>query len=174
DVLSRPARQHDNASADLHAAVEILDVLVDQTNAARRYERADGRGLIGSVNAVQRLAEIERACAERIARSARHEPRQIRLTIDHLRRRMPIRPLRHSADPLSTVPGESFAADTDAIAQSFSTTEDEVEIRVRGIDNERAGGLPGRVVNQLLLQIRRELLGQTSFRLIVRRKGRDL
>ena len=123
DVLSRPAGQHDHTGADLHTAVEILDVLVDQTNASRRYERADGRGLIGAVNTIQRLAEIERACAERIARSARHEPRQIRLPIDHFRRRMPIRPFRHSADPLGTVPGESIAADADAVAQSLSTTE---------------------------------------------------
>ena len=124
-------------------------------------------GWIGPMNTIQRLAEIERARSERIARSASHEPRQIRLPVDHFRRRKPIRPFRHSADPLGTVPGESVAADTDAVTQGFSTTEDQIEIRVAGIDNDRAGRFLWTESTICFFRFWRQLLGLTGFRLIV-------
>src|SRR5713101_4552156 len=74
----------DDPRAQCHAAVEVFDILIEQANAARGDELADGRGLIGAVDAVERLAEIERAGAQRIAGPARHHPRQIGLAIDHL------------------------------------------------------------------------------------------
>src|SRR5262249_20692262 len=61
------ARQHHHAGADLHPRVEVGDVLIGEADAVRRYEAADGRGLVGAVDAVERIAEIERARAERIA-----------------------------------------------------------------------------------------------------------
>ena len=135
------ARQHHDAGADLHAAVEILDILVGQPDAARRDVFADRRGLVGAVDAVERLAEIERARAERIAFAARHEARQIGLALDHFRRRMPVRPLGHFRDAFRARPGEAFAADADAVAHRLPVAEHEIEIRVGGIDHERAGRL---------------------------------
>src|SRR5205823_3982464 len=73
----RTARQHDHAGPDLDAGVEVRDVLVGQPDAARRYEGADGRGLVGAMDAVERLAQVERAGAERVAGTAGHEARQI-------------------------------------------------------------------------------------------------
>ena len=55
---------------DPDPAIEVLDVLVDQTNAARGHELADGRWLVGAVDAIERVAEIERTRAERIPRPA--------------------------------------------------------------------------------------------------------
>src|SRR5271169_625081 len=43
-------RQHDDARTDIHSAVEIRDVRVGQADAARGYERADGRWLVGAVD----------------------------------------------------------------------------------------------------------------------------
>jgi hypothetical protein len=82
------------------------------------------------VNAVQRLAEIKGARAKWIARATRHEAGQIRLAIDHLRRRVPVRPFRHPADSLGTGPGKSFAADADAVAERFAATERQIEVCV--------------------------------------------
>src|SRR4029077_15259323 len=45
------------------AGVKILDVVVGQPDAAGRHVLADCRGLVGAVDAVERLAEIERARA---------------------------------------------------------------------------------------------------------------
>src|SRR5262249_21703220 len=66
-------------------------------DAARGHEGADGRGLIGAVDAVHRLPEIESARAERVGLAASHEARQIRLAYDHLLRRIPIRQPRSAA-----------------------------------------------------------------------------
>ena len=55
------SRQYDDARADSHTAVKVLDVLIGQTNAAGGHEGADGRWLIGAVDSVFRVAEIHRA-----------------------------------------------------------------------------------------------------------------
>src|ERR1700678_3866867 len=78
-----PSGQYDDLGAHGDAAVEILDIPVDQANAARGDERADGRGLIGAVDAIERVAKIESARTERIALAARHEARQVGLAVDH-------------------------------------------------------------------------------------------
>src|SRR5947208_15551053 len=69
----RRTRQYHHTRADLHAAVEILDVVVGQADAAGRHVLADRRGLIGAVDAVERLAGVEGARAKRIAFAARPE-----------------------------------------------------------------------------------------------------
>src|ERR1700746_4113439 len=77
------AWQHQHVSTDPDPAIEVLDVLVGQTNAARGHELADRRRLVGAVYAIERVAEIERTRAERIACSSRHHPRQVGLSLDH-------------------------------------------------------------------------------------------
>src|SRR6266536_6641967 len=67
----------------------------------------DGLRLIGAVDAVDRVAEIKRARPELIARPPGHEPRQIRLAVDHLRRRNPIGPFRLARDAKQARPLES-------------------------------------------------------------------
>src|SRR5437016_190516 len=88
----RPAGEDHDARADLNALVEVRDVFVGQTDAARGHERTDGRGLIGTVNSIQGLAEVKRARAERIAVAAGHEARQVGLAFDHSGRWIPVRP----------------------------------------------------------------------------------
>ena len=101
DVGRRAAaaiRQHHDLGAERHAIVEIRDVLVGEADAARRHALADGRRRVGAVDAEQGIAEIHGARAERIARAAGHEARQVRLAVDHLLRRMPVRPFLLARD----------------------------------------------------------------------------
>ena len=70
---------------------------------------ANGRRLVGAVNAVERGPEIERPCAERVVRAARHMARQIGTAQQHLGRRRPIRPFGLAADPLDARPFEAGA-----------------------------------------------------------------
>src|SRR5437762_5726136 len=70
----RASGQDHYASTHLDPAVEILDVGIEHADTARRDELADRRRLIGAVDAVDRLAEIECARAERVSVTARHEP----------------------------------------------------------------------------------------------------
>src|SRR5450759_2512675 len=163
-------RQHDHASADLHALIEILDIVVDEPHAARRYELSDRRRLIGAVDTVERPAEIEGARTERIARPSRHEARQIRLALDHLLRRSPIRPRRHPRDAFGSRPGEAFAADADAVAHSLAVAEDEIEIGARRVDDDRSCRLLGPIVDKLASELRRQFLRLTRFRLVLRRQ----
>src|SRR5258708_15286459 len=74
----------DDLGADRHALIEVGDIGIDQPEAARGDRGADGIGPVGAVDAVDGDAEIHRARAERIAGSASHEARQIRLARDHL------------------------------------------------------------------------------------------
>ena len=59
--------QHDNASPKLNASVEIFDILIDQTDAARRHEGSNSGGLIGAMDAIERLAQIKRPRAKRVS-----------------------------------------------------------------------------------------------------------
>src|SRR5262245_61420420 len=43
-------RQHDDLGADVDAVIEVHHILVEQPNAARRYEAADRLGRVGVVS----------------------------------------------------------------------------------------------------------------------------
>ncbi len=141
--------QHDHLGADIDAAVEVDDVFVDQADATRRHLSTDGRGSVGAVDAVDGAAEIHGAGAERVLRAAGHEARQIGLALHHFRGRRPIRPLGLARDGLGARPGEAFAADADAVADRLAVAEHVIEIGVGRIDDHRAGGLAGRVFDDL-------------------------
>jgi hypothetical protein len=100
---------------------------------------ADRVGRVRSVNAVDRVAEIEGACAHGIARAACHPARQIRLAGDHFRRRRPIRPFGFAGNAQNTLPREAVAADTDAVAHRAVVALDHVEVAVGGVDHHSAG-----------------------------------
>src|SRR6516225_3922150 len=75
--LYAPSPLHDNRGADPGPVIQIDDVIVGHTNAAGRDVAAEFPGLVGAVDAVKRIAEIERARPERIIRAADHVTRQI-------------------------------------------------------------------------------------------------
>src|SRR5258705_12782989 len=56
---------------------------------------------------------------------------------------MPVRPLGHAAHPLAPGPREPLTADADAVADRLTVAENEVEIRVCGVDDDGAGGFCG-------------------------------
>ena len=128
--------------ADIHPVVEIGHVVVDQAEAARRHRLTDGLRRVGAVDAVDGVAEIHGAGAERIAGAASHEARQIGLARDHLRRRMPIRPFGLARDLQQALPGEAIAADADAVADGGGLVLDQIEMALRRIDDDGAGRLP--------------------------------
>ena len=148
----RVLRQHHDPGADIDAAEEIGDVLIGQANAAGGNELADGGGIVGAVDAVFAGAEIHRARAERIARAAGDEARQIGLARDHLRRRIPVRPFRLAADGLHAGPGKALAADADAVTDRAAAAEHVVEIGVAGIDDDGAGRLARVEIHDLAAQ----------------------
>ncbi len=123
------------------------------------------------MNAIKRLAQIERARAERIGRATRHEAGQIGLALDHFLRRMPVRPFRHLADALGARPGEPFAADADAVAHGLAVAEHEVEIGIGRVDDDGAGGLPGLEGHDLAPELRRQFLRLAFLGLLLRRQG---
>src|SRR4051794_26471280 len=63
---------HHHLRADLHAPIKVDHVLVAHADAPRGDGRADGPGLVRSVDAIERRAEIHGARAERIFRAAGH------------------------------------------------------------------------------------------------------
>src|SRR6516225_6970023 len=119
---------------------------------------ADRLRLVGAMNAVDRRAEIHGARAEWIAGTAGHEPRQIRLALDHFRRRAPVRPFQLAGDLLQAGPLEAVAADADAVAKRPAVGLDEVEEAVLGVDDDRARRFRAAEEHFLLLVGASELL----------------
>src|SRR5882724_1550220 len=136
---------HDNLGADRNTLIEVGHVGIDQPEAAGRDGGADRIGPVGAVDTIDGGAEIHRTGAEWIARPAGHEPRQIGLARDHLRRRCPVRPLRLARDVEQSLPLESLAADTDAIAQRAAASLNQIEMALRGLDDDGAGRLGGTI-----------------------------
>src|SRR5262249_2290013 len=114
---------------------------------------ADGGRMVGAGDAVARAAEIHGARAERVAGTAGHETRQVRLAMDHLRRRRPIRPLGLALDRFHAGPSEAFAADADAVTHRLAAAHHQVEVGVRRVDDDRPGRLAGPVVEDLAAKI---------------------
>jgi hypothetical protein len=106
------------------------------------------------VDAICRFSKIERARAERVGLAASHEARQIGLAHDHLLRRIPIGPLRHPCDLLHAGPSEALAADAHPVAQRLAVAENEIEIGVRRIDDDRARRFFGRIINKRATELR--------------------
>src|SRR5438105_547044 len=76
---------HDDLGAHRDAFVQIDDIIVHKPKASRRDCASDRLRLIGAVDPVDGAAKVERSRPHRIARTARHEARQVRLSLDHLR-----------------------------------------------------------------------------------------
>src|SRR5262245_47490258 len=142
-----------------HAAIKVGNVVIDHTEASRRHRLADRLRRVGAVDAVDGRADIERARAERIAGTAGHPARKIRLPRDHLRRWRPVRPLSLFADVVHAPPLKAIAADADAVPHGDTVAHDEIEEAIVRVDDDRARRLLGAVVHRLPAQFRRQLAG---------------
>jgi len=111
------------------------------------------------------------ARAERIGFTADHETRQVRLTLDHLLGRQPVRPFFHAADAPSARPGGALAADADAVANCLAMADCQVKVGVRRIDNDGSGRLSCRVIDDGTTESRLWLFGRRSLRLIFGRRA---
>src|SRR6266851_4791164 len=91
-ILVAKESDDDDPRPDIDAAVQVDHILIAHPDAAGRDVGADGPGFVGTVDAIERRAQIHRAGAERILRAAFHVPRQIGAPRQHFRRRRPRRP----------------------------------------------------------------------------------
>ena len=64
------ARQNHDLGSDADAAVEIDHVRVSHADTSARHLGADRGRIIGAVDAIIGIAEIQRACTDRIAGAA--------------------------------------------------------------------------------------------------------
>src|SRR5262249_23446430 len=126
-------------------------------DAAGGHLRPDRPRLVGSVDAVERVAQVHGARAERIFRAARHVARQVGTALEHLIRRPPIRPLALGGDVLDARPGEAGTPDADAVAQRPAVLLDQAEEAIRRIDDGGSGLLAAVVVDHLATIDRVEL-----------------
>src|SRR5262249_58989439 len=146
--------QYPHTRTNPDAAVEVHYVFVGQPNASRGDEGADGRRLIGPVDAIYRITKIKRASAKRIGLAAGHETRQIGLSHDQLLGWCPIRPLRYLGDPLRAGPREALAADAYPVAQRLAVAEHEIEVGVRSGQDDSARRFPGAVIDERATELR--------------------
>jgi hypothetical protein len=142
-------RKHDHFRSDIHPLIKVHDIFISQPNTAGRNSLPDRIGLVGAVNSIFGLAQIHRPSAERIAGTACHKPRQIRLARQHLYRWTPIRPFCFAGHSLFAGPCEAFAANTDAVAHRLPTVQHEIKKGVSGVDDDGTWRLVAVVVNHL-------------------------
>src|SRR5689334_14611439 len=130
---------------------------------------ADRGWIIGAVNAVFGVAEIQRACTQWIAGATADPTGQIRLTRHHLRRWNPVGPFGLAYDGLNSGPSETLAADADSITHGHAMAHGQIKERMRGIDDDRARRFTARIGDHLAAQLRRQLLRGTFVILRLRR-----
>src|SRR5260370_22662260 len=70
---ARTHRAHDDLRPDVNPVVEIDHVLVEQADAARGHEAADGLGRVGAVVAIDGIAYLHCATASRIPPPTSHQ-----------------------------------------------------------------------------------------------------
>jgi len=117
----------DDLGADGNAVIQVHDILIDQAKAAGRHRVADSLRLVGSMDSVDRIAEIHGPSSQGVAGTSRHKARQVRLPLDHLRRRNPIGPFGLSRNLQQPSPLKSIPSHTNTIAQRTIATLDDVQ-----------------------------------------------
>src|SRR5262249_14093790 len=127
---------HDHRRADLHAVVKIDNVVVRESEAARRHCLPDGLGLVRAMELLERAAEMERARSDGFVRAARDVARQVGRALEHLRGWGPVRPFALGADALDAAPGEAVAPDTDAVGERLAVAEHEIKPPFPGPDHD--------------------------------------
>ena len=138
--------------ADRNPAIKVGHVVIDEPEAARRNRLADRLRRVGAVDAINGIAEVHGAGAERIAWTTGHEARQVGLPRDHFRRRAPIRPFGLPRNLQQALPGEAVAADADAVAQRVSLILYEIKMTLLRVDDDGAGRLQRAIEYELLLE----------------------
>ena len=101
---------------DRDTLVKIDDIVVNKAKAPRRNSLAYSFRCVGAVNPVDRSTEVHGTSAHRIAGPTSRKPRQIRLPLNHLGQRMPIRPLSLARYLQKPLPSEALAANAYAVA----------------------------------------------------------
>src|SRR5260370_14172746 len=149
------SRQYNHGRPYSHTVIKVCDIVVGETNASRGHEAANRRWLIGAMDPKLRVAEIHRACTERIGFTTGHEARQVRLALNHLLRRKPIRPFFHPANVLGARPGEALTPDTNPVAKRLAVPHRQVKVGVRRIDYDGARRLDCGVIHHRALKSRR-------------------
>ena len=145
--------QHDYGRPLGDPPIEIDHVGVHHADASGRHGFADRVGLIGPVDAEQRVLlafkQVERPRAERIFHAAIHMHRQAALSRQHFRWRGPSGPKRLPPDLGQSFPGEALAPDADPVLQRPTAALREIELAFARIDGERARRLARRIIDLL-------------------------
>src|SRR5262245_39269818 len=89
---------------------------VEHAEAARGLRLADRLHIIGAVYAIERITEVERHSAQRIADATSHLLGQFRIALAHLCRRIPVGPGLLAAYSFCARPIEAFTSDRDGVS----------------------------------------------------------
>ena len=122
----------------------MQDVAVEHPEASGRFRATNRLRIVGAVNAIERIAEIDRFRAERIVQAAEHTFRQFGFALTHLGRRIPIGPIGNARHLLTARPRETVSADTDRINKRRHRVAHEIKFAATGINHDGAGRITAR------------------------------
>src|SRR5215475_10189759 len=152
--------QHHDGRAHPHPAVKIDHILIGHSYAARGNRTSDVFGLIGPVDAIQRVlpagVKVECACAHWIARAACDVARKRAKPPLLVRGRRPSRPFLLTANGGHARPGLSSLAHGRTVANRLASRQHVVNERTIGLDQDRAWHFSSVVLNNLALIGRRK------------------
>src|SRR5262245_5536503 len=127
---------HVHRGADLSHRSEMQDVRVKHPGTSRRGCTSNRLRIIGAVDAIEGIAQIERHRPQRILDAARHLLGKAWVAFTHFRGGIPIRPRLLAAYCFSTCPVKTLAADGDPVFVSMITWKNVIEFATTGIDHD--------------------------------------
>src|SRR5262245_50092699 len=152
---SSSGSEHHHSRADLHPAVEIDHIFIGDPDAARGNRTSDVFGLVGAVDAIQRVlaasVKIEGARPHWIARAAWDVARKRAKSPLLILSRRPSRPLFLTANLGHARPSHPGLTHGCAVANSLSSRQHVVNEGSIGFDHDRAWCFPAVVLNDLAL-----------------------
>ena len=119
---------HYDPRTDRDTLVKIDDIIINKAKAPRRNSLAYSLRCIGAVNPVDRSTEVHGTSTHWIAGPPSHKSGKIRLPLNHLGRRMPIRPLSLARYLKKALPSEAPAANAYAVAYGAGFALNQVQV----------------------------------------------
>jgi pimeloyl-ACP methyl ester carboxylesterase len=133
-----PVLVHHDLRAHMHAAIQIDDVVVDESETAECHGSPDCLRRIRAIDPRCIIIEAQHAGAQRVAGTAGQHTGLRKLLFHHLQRCLPLRPLGHTCDAPQASKVNALASNADPVAQSDVFRLNEIEKMLQFIDDDSA------------------------------------
>ena len=148
------ADKHDSC-LQRNPAIQVLDVVIYQSDATRSDEMTNGFRRIRAVDEQAGLVQQQRACTQQTAGAGGRRKQRVRV-LDVRTRRLPVGPFKLAGDAEEAAPLQALLRNADAVAARLIVRIDQIEKAVFPINHNRAGNNGSAVEHHLSLKRERQ------------------